>query len=59
MLFSRFSADFYQKKNEIWQIFISIPTDFHLLYICFPSAFRLHPICFPSAFSGSALFLQP
>ena len=66
MLFSRFSADFYQKEPKsgrflsvFRQIFISIPADFHLLYICFPSAFRLHPICFPSAFSGSALFLQP
>lgn len=55
MLFSRFSADFYQKKPKSGR-FLSV---FRQISICFPSAFRLHPICFPSAFSGSALFLQP
>ena len=44
MLFSRFSADFYQKKPKSGR---------------FLSVFRQISICFPSAFSGSALFLQP
>ena len=55
MLFSRFSADFYQKEPKSGR-FLSV---FRQISICFISAFRLHPICFPSAFSGSALFLQP
>ena len=63
MLFSSFSADFYQKNpksGRFLSVFRQISICFiSLLSIRFISAFRLLSFCFPSAFSGSALFLQP
>ena len=55
MLFSSFSADFYQKKPKSGR-FLSV---LRQISIRFPSAFHPLSIRFISAFSGSALFLQP
>ena len=44
--FQQFFSRFLSEKPEIWQIFISIPADFHLLYI---SAFHPLYICIQAA----------